>query len=71
MRDGMRMQRGISIHVPREGDDAQGVLPLRGRVISIHVPREGDDTLAAARELGIEVISIHVPREGDDSTLSK
>ena len=35
---------GISIHVPREGDD-DFYNPLFARIgISIHVPREGDDT---------------------------
>ena len=34
----------ISIHVPREGDDAQdGAQRVPVVVISIHVPREGDD----------------------------
>ena len=58
---------GISIHVPREGDDA-GVL-LVGPflcVISIHVPREGDDRWNAALVRRAAQISIHVPREGDD-----
>ena len=34
----------ISIHVPREGDDALLQLLNAGLlIISIHVPREGDD----------------------------
>ena len=34
----------ISIHVPREGDDAQAqIIGLIAHDISIHVPREGDD----------------------------
>ena len=56
----------ISIHVPREGDDAIFCDDCGEQiVISIHVPREGDDASAAveAAKLGI---SIHVPREGDD-----
>ena len=34
----------ISIHVPREGHDAQLAHSVCGRDISIHVPREGHDT---------------------------
>ena len=35
---------GISIHVPREGDDFRRVNHILIRqTISIHVPREGDD----------------------------
>ena len=35
----------ISIHVPREGDDAMRYLtPVVCSSISIHVPREGDDS---------------------------
>ena len=34
----------ISIHVPREGDDAEKIIDnQRISTISIHVPREGDD----------------------------
>ena len=56
----------ISIHVPREGDDAHCCDKCGKLIISIHVPREGDD-LVAAVALQILVISIHVPREGDDA----
>ena len=35
---------GISIHVPREGDDLLEALDdINAWQISIHVPREGDD----------------------------
>ena len=38
--------RGISIHIPRVGDDQ--ILAFTGLVdaISIHIPRVGDDVLA-------------------------
>ena len=58
---------GISIHVPREGDDGYGAPMLEANLISIHVPREGDDI----DNQGISRkgrISIHVPREGDDAS---
>ena len=35
--------RAISIHVPREGDDADVSELSWNRAISIHVPCEGDD----------------------------
>ena len=34
---------GISIHVPREGDDHWNRCVYEPNRISIHVPREGDD----------------------------
>ena len=37
----------ISIHVPREGDDAICLMLRPCKMISIHVPREGDDSHAA------------------------
>ena len=43
---------GISIHVPREGDDYCLRRPRRLQRISIHVPREGDDLKSAALPLG-------------------
>ena len=39
----MLSNTGISIHVPREGDDKLGKKYLTNPSISIHVPREGDD----------------------------
>ena len=56
---------GISIHVPREGDDRGKIFAKPFQEISIHVPREGDDILAGCFAIGAP-ISIHVPREGDD-----
>ena len=56
---------GISIHVPREGDDPAGHNGHLTLFISIHVPREGDDTHGSTWPES-ESISIHVPREGDD-----
>ena len=57
----------ISIHVPREGHDAN--TDKRERLIkdiSIHVPREGHD-LGSGHVYPIRrIISIHVPREGHD-----
>ena len=56
---------GISIHVPREGDDFPDAVLYSHDSISIHVPREGDD-LRLAMVTQMYYISIHVPREGDD-----
>ena len=42
-----RYFRGISIHVPREGDDSLTACAPSTTRISIHVPREGDDTPSA------------------------
>ena len=57
----------ISIHVPREGDDAVGfMIAVDAGKISIHVPREGDD-IVFDDILFDKEISIHVPREGDDA----
>ena len=57
---------GISIHVPREGDDLEAVYGIHiGDDISIHVPREGDDEQGGRQAMEWQ-ISIHVPREGDD-----
>ena len=57
----------ISIHVPREGHDAD-VLHYTGYKlpISIHVPREGHDPLGLVAAVKGMAISIHVPREGHD-----
>ena len=38
-----RRNRGISIHVPRVGDDTRWNAPCKTCCISIHVPRVGDD----------------------------
>ena len=40
---GAGTRRGISIHVPREGDDQHAIGWVVHVRISIHVPREGDD----------------------------
>ena len=37
------VEKFISIHVPREGDDNGTRTFIRLNKISIHVPREGDD----------------------------
>ena len=35
---------GISIHIPRVGDDRRpGICAVPHRIISIHIPRVGDD----------------------------
>ena len=61
-----KCHRAISIHVPREGDDANRNSPPVYHAISIHVPREGDDCPEVSPAQRLHGISIHVPREGDD-----
>ena len=56
----------ISIHVPREGHDADGRSVDSVWMISIHVPREGHDASVSAELFSPSAISIHVPREGHD-----
>ena len=56
----------ISIHVPRERDDAQLQYISNNIDISIHVPRERDDGSGVSAVAKVPVISIHVPRERDD-----
>ena len=55
----------ISIHVPRERNDARYVQPVLVQAISIHVPRERDDWALGVQSKNRR-ISIHVPRERDD-----
>ena len=58
---------GISIHVPRVGDDvAPAVVVAVPLIISIHVPRVGDDEKRLEIRRKAHEISIHVPRVGDD-----
>ena len=59
----------ISIHVPREGHDAELGHHVRISIISIHVPREGHDLAVGPGWLARLRISIHVPREGHDAKL--
>ena len=57
---------GISVHVPREGDDIVLYGWFRGLRFQSTSPARGTTFFAAEQfqQLGI---SIHVPREGDDS----
>ena len=54
----------ISIHVPREGNDALRLAP--GRSLPYFNPR----SVKPAHILGVVDISIHVPREGNDPSLT-
>ena len=56
----------ISIHVPREGNDAVNSAAPDCSKISIHVPREGNDPVFRISSDFPRNISIHVPREGND-----
>ena len=40
---------GISIHIPREGDDPEVADRVVHPMISIHIPREGDDPVSPMR----------------------
>ena len=44
-----RQRQGISIHVPRMGDDEEVSSQIDDLAISIHVPRMGDDLARASR----------------------
>ena len=58
---------GISIHVPREGDDVySGGKSIHGIVFLSTSPARGT-TPACGFVLLDKLISIHVPREGDDA----
>ena len=60
----------ISIHIPRVGDDAFGVLRIDPcDIISIHIPRVGDDACKNDCSAVLNIISIHIPRVGDDYIL--
>ncbi len=58
--------QGISIHVPREGDDRCVKIVVLCNDISIHVPREGDDSKTAQRKntLFVKVVQFCVKTKG-------
>ena len=62
---------GISIHVPREGDDElKQLITIKQFTFQSTSPVRGT-TRASAGKIKITQISIHVPREGDDRLSKK
>ena len=62
---------GISIHVPREGDDLP-IVTLWGNDthISIHVPREGDDSRQAYKNVQMSQFQSTSPVRGTTQAAS-
>ena len=54
-------ETGISIHVPREGDDQQNISGATYEKISIHVPREGDDERPEPDHQGVRYFNPRPP----------
>ncbi len=63
------LDRDISTHVPRAGDDHFYGTAFQCLPISTHVPRAGDDRGKSCGRTHLFRISTHVPRAGDDPPL--
>ena len=59
----------ISIHVPREGDDAGKAISCNQALNFYPRPPRGGRLFIASPQFRTMQISIHVPREGDDALL--